>query len=58
MECFLFLSCHSSVFIENVAVLPSLLELLNAAVRIEEKGRTGPFHAPTNPELGAEILES
>lgn len=50
--------CQSSVFIKNVAVLPSLLKLSDAALWIQTKGRTSQIHAPTNTEPWAAVLES
>lgn len=64
-RCFLFyyplshcLRVTHSVFIENVAVLPSILELSNATMWLEAQRRSGPLHAPTNAEPRTEILES
>lgn len=58
-RCFLYhYLCHSSVFVENVAVLPSLHELLDADMRLEAQGRTGPLHAPADAESGAALFQS
>lgn len=49
--------CQSSVFIKNVAVLPSLLKLSNAPLWKQKEGRTGSLHAPTNTEPRAAVLK-
>lgn len=54
--CFCFVTY--SVVVENVAVLPSLLQLPHATVRLEAKGWASEIHAPANAELGATLLES
>ena len=49
---------HNSVFIENVAFLPSLLELFDAAMWLEAKGWASQIYTPTNSKLGAKIFQS
>jgi hypothetical protein len=47
-----------SFVVENVALLPSLLELSDATLRVEAERRAGPLHSPTDAEPRAEILQS
>jgi hypothetical protein len=53
------LSLFRSVFgAKHVALLPPVQRLLDAAVWIEAKGRTGSLHAATDAEFGATLLKS